>query len=78
MACLWGAITWTQRCTTCAQFVQEEREELKVLAALTATVASHASNIHASLDAATQLDLACARAKHAACAALHMPPRPLL
>lgn len=44
---------------------QEAREELKVLAALTVAVASQARTIFESLDAATQLDLARARAKHA-------------
>jgi dsDNA-specific endonuclease/ATPase MutS2 len=44
---------------------QEEREEFKVLAALTATVANQAGLMYTSLDAATLLDLARARAKHA-------------
>lgn len=45
--------------------VQEEKEELKVLSALTSAVADHAGDIYKSLDAATRLDLARARAKHA-------------
>lgn len=44
---------------------QEEQEELKVLVALTQVVARYCREICDGLAAATHIDLACARARHA-------------